>query len=259
MRLEGKIGMVVGAGRGIGRAAAVEAAREGADMVLVSRSPAELESTANRVRESGRRALAVAADIGNPSDVDEMFIRFSSEFGRLDFLMNTAAILGPLRSLLNTRSSEFDSTIRVNLCGAFTISRRAAEFMIDRQDGSILHLTSGLSRFVMPCFGAYGVSKAGLEHMVRFLAAELKEHGIRVNALDPGSVDTPMQEEVRTKGAECLGRETLEIFLEMKKKDLLRKPEEVASCMVALVSDGASRVTGHIGTLAYFKELGVQF
>jgi NAD(P)-dependent dehydrogenase (short-subunit alcohol dehydrogenase family) len=259
MKLDGKIGLVIGAGRGIGRAAAIALAREGADLALAARSVDEVRSAAEEASRNGTRALAVRADIARPKEVDELFIRFSSEFGRLDFLVHAAAVLGPLKPLARVRSREFEETVQTNLIGAFYASRRATEFMVEKREGAILHLTSGLSNIVMPCFGAYGISKAGLDHLVRYLAAELKESNVRVNALDPGSVDTPMQEEVRSHGAECMEPEAHDIFVKMKEQNLLRDPEEVAHCIVALVSDGASHLTGHIGTLQYYRDLGVSF
>jgi 7-alpha-hydroxysteroid dehydrogenase len=259
MKLDGKIGLVTGAGRGIGRAAAVALAREGAELALAARSVDAIQSAAREAGRHGRRAVAVRADIARTEDVDELFVRFSSEFGRLDFLVHAAAVLGPLRPLARVPGREFDQTIQTNLVGAFLVSKRSAELMVAKKEGAILHLTSGLAGIVMPCFGPYAVSKAGLDHLVRYLAAELEGSNVRVNALDPGSVDTAMQEEVRRLGGKCMQPEAHEIFGRMKEQSLLRAPEEVARCIVALVSDGASGLTGHVGTLQYYRDLGVSF
>ncbi len=247
-QLADQVAMITGAGRGLGRAAAIAMSREGAAVVLCSRTPSELDETAERIRQTGGRAASVRADISVAKDVQRVTASALRAFGRIDILMNNAAVIGPIKPLWKLRPSEWEELFRINLNGPYLAVRSVVPAMKEQGRGKIINVTSGLAEMVLPRFGAYAVSKAALNQLTRVLAEELRDHGIQVNGLDPGVMDTAMQDAVRGAGPELLGADLYREFVRMKDQGRLKPPEQVARLAVFLASSATDRITGEIGT-----------
>lgn len=258
MSLRDKVAIITGAGRGLGRAAALAMAAEGASVVILSRTFSEIRQTAAAITEGGGRALAVKADASKPADVAAVVRKALSRFGRVDILMNNAAVVGPVRPLHEVSLREWDRTMDINLRAAVLFCRTVVPVMIKQGGGKIINVTSGLGRMAVPRFGAYSVAKAGLDHVTRILAEELMGYNIQVNGLDPGIMDTAMQDEVRGLGPRALGEEVYREFVSMKESGGLKQPRQAARLAVFLASGESDGVTGEIGTEGHFRQFGYQ-
>jgi 3-oxoacyl-[acyl-carrier protein] reductase len=253
MRLKGKTAIITGGGRGLGRASAAAMAREGASVVILSRTPAELRETQKAI---GGTALPVKADVSKPGDIGRAVKRALSAFGRIDILMNNAAIVGPVKPLHRVDKAEWDEVFGINLRGVYLFSRAVIPHMMKGRAGKIINVTSGLGEMVMPPFGAYSLTKGGVNHLTQIMAEELKEHDIQVNCLDPGVMDTRMQEEIRGLGPGVLGKETYKEFMDLKEQGYLDPPEKAAELAVFLASGESDSITGMNGTEDYYVQLG---
>lgn len=194
MEISGTATLITGASRGLGEALAVELARQGARLVLVSRRLAGLEPVVRRIREGGGEAHALAADIGEKGDIYPLSGAAAALVGPIDLLIHNASELGPtpLRLLLDTECEDFERVLNVNLLGPFRLSRVIAGSMALRERGTIVHVSSDASVNAYSNWGAYSVSKAALDHLSRLWAAELGERGVRSFSVDPGEMDTEM-------------------------------------------------------------------
>jgi NAD(P)-dependent dehydrogenase (short-subunit alcohol dehydrogenase family) len=197
MRIDGAAALVTGGGRGLGAALGRALAREGARVVLVARGAMELEVVAGQIRAAGGEAHALAGDVGDPRAAAALSGAAAALVGPLDLLVHGASTLGPvpLRLLLDTEAAEFERTLGVNLVGPFRLTRAVAGAMVLRGRGLVLHVTSDASIAAYPRWGAYGVSKAGFDHLARIWAAELEGTGVRFLSVDPGEMDTRMHAE----------------------------------------------------------------
>jgi NAD(P)-dependent dehydrogenase (short-subunit alcohol dehydrogenase family) len=256
MILDGKVAIVTGAGRGLGGASAIAMTREGASLVILSRTPAELRETAGRIKDLGGRVLSLRADVSKPKEVETVVRQTLSRFKKIDILMNNAAIIGPLKPTFKIKEREWDQTLDINLKGIYLFSKAVIPHMIKQRRGKIINVISGLGEIVMPPFGPYSVAKAGLIHLTKFMAEELKDYDIQVNGLDPGIMDTGMQEEIRTAGPEVLGVELYKQVLGWKERGELKAPEKVARLAVFLASAASDSFTGESGTETYYRKWG---
>ncbi len=256
MKLAGRVAIVTGSGRGLGKAVALEMAKEGADVVILSRSYDEVKAVAERVKGMGRRVISERVDVSFEKDVRIIVERATSEFGHIDILVNNAAIVGPVTELFHLGENDWDCVMDINLKGVFLFSKNVIPVMIKNKRGKIINITSGLGNIVMPRFGVYSVSKAAVSHLTRIMAEELKNYNIQVNAVDPGVMDTSMQEQLRNLGPDVLGDELHTKFVELKEKGLLKSPERIAKLLVFLSSDDSDGITGHIGGEAYYRAFG---
>ena len=189
--LEGKVALVTGASQGLGRALALAYAKEGANLVISSRSADSLETVAEEARGSGVEVLAVPADLSHSEDVQKLVDAAVERFGKIDVLVNNAGLLGPRVRIEEYPEDEWRSVLDANLTGPFLVSKAAIPHM--REGASVINVTSGVSIEGRPEWGAYSVSKFGLEGLTQILAAELKAHGIRANSVDPGGMRTAMR------------------------------------------------------------------
>jgi NAD(P)-dependent dehydrogenase (short-subunit alcohol dehydrogenase family) len=189
---EGRVVMITGAGRGIGRAAALAFAREGASLALCARST-EVEETARAAEKLGAPVLARRLDVADEAAVKAFVAETTRRFGRLDALINNAAALGPRGPLLALSAQDWRAVLETNLTGAFLVLRAAAEAMRASRSGSIVNVSSGAGRRGRADGGAYAPSKFGLEGLTQVAADEFKAFGVRVNALNPRPTRTAMR------------------------------------------------------------------
>ena len=194
MPLEGKVALVTGASRGLGRAIALAFAGEGAALALCARREEALQQVAGEVRRLGRRVLAVPADVRSPRDLERLVALTLERFGRVDILVNNASELGPtpLPYLADYPTAAFDDVLQVNVVAPFRLTQALIGGMLLRDQGVIINVTSDAAITGYPGWGAYAVSKAAIEGLTRTWAAELAHTGIRIHAVDPGDMDTDM-------------------------------------------------------------------
>ena len=189
--LEGKVALITGASQGLGKALALAYAKEGAKLAINARSENSIRPVADEVESAGAEVLAIAADVAKSADVERFVNECVERFGGIDVLINNAGILGPRVAIEEYPEAEWRRVIDANLTGPFLVSKAAIPHM--REGGSIINVVSGVSIEGRAEWGAYSVSKFGLEGLNQILAAELKERGIRVNAVDPGGMRTDMR------------------------------------------------------------------
>ena len=194
--LQGKVALITGASRGLGRALALDFAREGADLVINSRAGSrhELEVLRREVAALGVEVLAVVADVSDRGDVERLAAAAMERFGRVDVLVNNASALGPtpMPYLSDYPVEEFEAVLRTNVTGPFLLTRALLGQMVTRGSGSIVNVSSDAGVVGYPAWGAYGVSKAAVDQLTRTWAAELEGTGVRANSVDPGNMNTAM-------------------------------------------------------------------
>jgi 3-oxoacyl-[acyl-carrier protein] reductase len=189
--LEQKVALVTGASRGIGRAVAAALAQAGADLVLCSTKDGGCDAAVREAQAQGRRAVAFAADVASPADCDRLVRAAEEAFGRVDLLVNNAAVVGRA-PVFETSDADFDRVLAVNLHGPFYLCRRVLPGMRERRFGRIVNVSSISATLGTPRLSAYCASKWGLSGLTQALAEELKGTGVSVMAVLPGSVDTDM-------------------------------------------------------------------
>jgi NAD(P)-dependent dehydrogenase (short-subunit alcohol dehydrogenase family) len=241
-RVHGKVALVTGAGTGIGRAVAVRLAEEGAQVIVTSRSPGHVEETCAEVEATaGRRPPGLVLDVTDSAQVGAVVADVAARFGQIDVVSHNAGIElvhGP--SVTETTDGEWDAVQRVNVTGAFYVSRAAIPHM--PPGGSIVHMASINSFVAWENDAAYTTSKGALLQLTRATALEVAKKGIRVNAVCPGVIDTPLTDSFleRTDDPDAL-RAEYEAVAPMGRMGTAR---EVANCVLFLASDEASFVTG---------------
>jgi 3-oxoacyl-[acyl-carrier protein] reductase len=236
-RLAGKTALITGGNTGIGRAVALAFADEGADVAVcyVARE-AEALSLVEEIRAKGRRALAMRTDITQETDVLAMFASLKTQIGRLDILVNNAGIQRP-QPIIDMSVDDWDRMMTVHLRGAFLCSREAAKSMLPQHSGRIINLCSQLGYIGRENYTAYSAAKGGMIAFTRALAKEMAPHGILVNGVAPGLVDTgfdPLPEDVKAAHAASLP---------MKR---LGQPEDMTSAFVFLASDEGRYYCGQL-------------
>jgi NAD(P)-dependent dehydrogenase (short-subunit alcohol dehydrogenase family) len=189
--LEDKVALITGASQGLGRALALAYAKEGASVVVNSRSEESIRPVAEEAESLGAEVLAVAADVSRSADVERLVGTAAERFGGLDVLVNNAGVLGPRVAIEEYPEDEWRRVIDANLTGSFLVSKAAIPHL--REGGSIINVVSGVSIEGRAEWGAYSVSKFGLEGLSQILAAELADRGVRSNAVDPGGMRTSMR------------------------------------------------------------------
>jgi len=256
MKLHGKVAIITGAGRELGKAIALAMAAEGARLSVMSRTHGELEEVAETIQDLGGECLIFAGDVSVEDQVSRMVQESRDHFHKVDILVNNAAVVGPARFLGDADPSEWNRTLDINLTGAYRCARQVLPHMVRRGCGKIINIASGLGQMPFSRFCAYAVSKAGIIQLTRSLSEELKPHNIQVNAIDPGVMDTAMQEQIRSMGPEPLGDELHRHFVAYKEQQGLRDPGAVAPLAVFLASADADHLTGHFAGLEDYKDLG---
>lgn len=240
IKLTGRIAIVTGAARGIGRAIALELAKAGANLSIADVQNAE--KTIAKIESLGRQALFTKTDVSKSEQVERIKQVTLNQFGRIDFLINNAGVFSPSRLIQDTSESGWDEVMSINLKGIFLCCKAVIPQMINQRYGKIVNIGSSLSSrgsvFNVGAGGpSYCASKAGVQNLTRMLSFELAPHGINVNAIAPGIIDTPMfsEKDVRRLRAK---------YLEHIPLGRLGKPEDIAPVVAFLVSDAARYITG---------------
>jgi 7-alpha-hydroxysteroid dehydrogenase len=236
-RLDGRVALVTGAGRGIGRASALALAEAGADVVVAARTTADVEAVAEQVRAMGRSAEAVSFDVMELDRLGELVAVATDRLGGLDVLVNNAGGSFP-RPLLETSVASFERAFRFNVTTALELTKQAVPAMLARGGGSVVNISSAIGRMADRGFAAYGTGKGALTHLTRLMAADLAPH-IRVNGIAVGSVATDALATVLTDDL----RETMESNTPLRR---LGEPEDIAAGVVYLSSPAGSYLTGKL-------------
>lgn len=243
-RLEGKGALITGGGSGMGRATALLFAREGARVAVVGRRPGPLEETVRMVLEAGGSALAIPADLAGPGGAEKAVRRAEEEFGELRVLFNNHGTFEP-GSVLTTAPESWDRVLSNNLKAVYLTCRAAVPGM-RRAGGSIINTASTLGIVAMRDAVAYCAAKGGLVQLTRAMALDHARDRIRVNAICPGVVDTPLWQARRDREGRPLDRKKFEDLHPLRR---LGSPEDVAALALYLASDESAWMTGSILTL----------
>ena len=250
MKLSGKVALVTGGARGLGRASALAMAREGASIVVVDLLADIAEESAEEIRGTGVDALAIFADISNPDSIDEAFVKTQEHFGRLDILINNAGV-APNRLVMDQALLEWEQVLRTNLTGTFLCSKAAVPMMERVGGGAIVNIASISGQRGATGRGAYGVSKAGIIQLTKIMAVEFADKKIRVNAVAPGPVKTAITNHSPGTVAGYMSRIPMRQYA---------SPEAVGSATLFLACDDSTFTTGHILNVdGGFEAAGLMF
>ena len=192
-RLKNKVALITGASRGIGAAVAKRFAQEGAQLILLARSSADLEAVDDEVQKYGPPAVLVPFDLMDLLRIDDLAKSVAERFGRLDILIGNAAMLGGLTPMTHTLPSTWHEVMTVNLHANWHLLRALEPLLVKAQDARLVFVTSGITTHPTPYWGAYSVSKSALEMMVKTYAAEVKHTEFKVNLVNPGTTRTDMR------------------------------------------------------------------
>jgi NAD(P)-dependent dehydrogenase (short-subunit alcohol dehydrogenase family) len=246
MRLHGKSAIITGAGRGIGKATALKFAQEGADVLVPDLDLAASEETARAIRALGREGISLQMDVTRMADIQRMVETALRDFGQIDILVNNAGIT-LVRDPLQLSEADWDRTLNLNLKAVFFCSQAVAREMVKRRSGVILNAASISGRTGRPMMVDYCASKFGVIGITQGLAMALAKHGIRVNAVAPGIVDTDMWVGIDREWSALEGKPTGTIKqgrVATIPLGRIETPEDVANLYTFLASDEAAYVTG---------------
>lgn len=237
--LPGKVAMVTGGRRGIGKAIALALAEAGADIAICDRvvDDSELKTVAEEVKRLGRRSLVVQADITSKADVDSLVQRVTSEFGAIDILVNNAA-MNIRAPLLELREDGWDKVINTDLKGYYLCSQAVGKQMVSQKRGSIINMASTAAIKAAPEMGAYCIAKAGVVMLTKVLAVELGQYNIRVNAVAPYIVKTKFSQPLWSE-PEALKQIESEIPV-----GRLAETDDIVGAVLFLAADASSYITG---------------
>lgn len=237
--LEGKAALVTGGASGIGRATALAFAREGARVLVADTAEVEGEQVAAAIREAGGTACFLKVDVTREADVEAMVKRAVSEFGRLDCAVNNAGVTGGGGAIPDLSLEQWSRTLAINLTGVFLCLKHELLVMRGQKSGAIVNMSSGAGVIAVPGLAAYCASKHGVLGLTKTAAVENARGGVRVNAILPGSTDTPMLEKAMSSDPKLR-----KIIESSSPAGRLGLPHEIAEAAVWLCSDRASFVSG---------------
>jgi len=240
MDLKDKVAIITGARRGMGKSHALKLARAGAKVVVSDISEEECEIVVEEIKKKGGEAIAVKCDVTKKADVDNMMKAAVDKWGKIDILVNNAGIC-QFKSFLELTEEEWDRTLDINLKGQFLCAQAAAKEMVKQKSGAIVNIASVVMGQIgkgMAGLAHYSASKGGIAALTKTLALELAPYNIRVNAISPGAIDTPMA--ASTKDDPKILEQTLAIIPMHR----MGKAEEVSNLVLFLVSDTSSYITG---------------
>ncbi|PIZ89014.1 MAG: hypothetical protein COX90_01435 [Candidatus Nealsonbacteria bacterium CG_4_10_14_0_2_um_filter_38_17] len=240
--LSGKVAIITGARRGMGRAHALTLAKAGARVIVSDISQEDCEKVVKEIKKAGGEALAIKCDVSKKEEVDEMVAKTIKKYGKLDILVNNAGIV-EFKPFVDLTEADWDKTLNINLKGYFLCAQAAAKEMIKQKSGVIVNIASvamGQVGIGFPYIVHYCASKGGIIAMSEALSLELAPYNIRVNAIAPGAFDTPMAASVKTDP------KTLESTLAQIPMRRMGDPQEVANLVLFLASEESSYMTGSV-------------
>lgn len=233
MKLKDKVALITGGGRGIGKAIALAYAREGARLALCARTASEIEETTREIQSLRGECRSWVCDVSLEEPVRELIRETEKSYGRIDILVNNAGVMTQPVPIAELEVKKWDYTIAVNLRGSFLVTKAVLPLMMRQNSGSIINLSSTIGRGAYADFGAYAVSKWGIEGFTQTLAAEVRAYNIRVNSVEPGVVATKL---TGYRGS---------------------KPESVTEVFVFLASDESKGITGRmLSSSGWKREIG---
>ncbi|MCF6178422.1 MAG: 3-oxoacyl-[acyl-carrier-protein] reductase [Geopsychrobacter sp.] len=235
--LQGKIAIVTGASRGIGRSIAIQMAKNGADLVVCARSEAPLKELVVEIEALGGRALAVVVDVLSPADISQLISAAVETFGRIDILVNNAGITRD-GLLLRMKDADWDAVLDTNLKSAFLLTRAVAKIMSKQRYGRIVNISSVVGEMGNPGQVNYSASKAGLIGLTKSVARELAKRNVTANAISPGFIETDMTDKLGEKA-----RTELAAQIPLGR---LGQAEDIAHAVIYLASDRAAYITGQV-------------
>ena len=240
--LEGRSAVITGAGRGIGRAIAIELAHHGVHVALVARSQGELVETAAQVRELGASAAVVPADLGDTTAIGDVVRRVRGELGTIDIVVNNAAVVWPLGPSIEVEPDQWAASIAINVSAVASMTFAFLPAMLDQSWGRVVNVSSGVVGRPASMIGgnAYVTGKAAVEAHTLNLAAETASSGVTVNVFRPGAVDTAMQTWIREQDPVRIGAELHERFERMHSDGALLTPQQSAASLVARLATDAT-------------------
>ena len=257
-RVDGKVAIVTGAGRGIGKATALVLAEAGADVTVVARTREQVEETAEKIRKLGRQALAIPADVSQEEQVKKVVEQTISQFGKIDILVNNAgmAVRKPITLLPGEKMSvwggtkdeahtleEWQRVMDVNLTSAFLFAQAVGPYMMKQRKGKVINTSSTCADEGLPGISSYSASKAGLSNFTRCLASEWGPYNINVNAVAPGMIVTEMT------AHHFKDPKNTEVFLGRIPLGRLGQPRDVALLVLFLAAEASSYLTGQTFTI----------
>lgn len=243
--LENKVALVTGASSGIGRAAALLFAREGAKVILANRRSEDGDETARMVRKAGGEALFVKTDVAERADIEALIRKAVDTYGRLDCAFNNAGIEGESANTIECTEENFDEIIRINLKGVWLCMKYEIQQMLKQGGGVIVNNASIVGMIALPTYPAYCASKGGVIQLTRTAAVEYARSGIRVNAVCPGGVSTAMTDRIFAAWGIPEPQKQAEMIDRLVPMNRMGVPEEIAQAVAWMCSDAASYVTGH--------------
>ena len=256
-RLAGKVAVVTGATRGIGRGIALTLAREGADVVVAGRTvedkshmPGTIYSVADEVRSLGRRALPVQVDVSNEEQVKDMVKKTIDEFGKIDILVNNAGIVVNVKPLWEVAKEEWDQIVAVDFTGTFLCCKYVVPHMIEQKSGKIINMGSIQGRQGLRGQAPYGACKAAIHNFTLALAKDVAEYNINVNAVGPGAVKSYLMEALWGISWSDLGIEKDRAFEQLYETySLFHRevtPEDIGNAVMFLASEEARNINGSV-------------
>jgi NAD(P)-dependent dehydrogenase (short-subunit alcohol dehydrogenase family) len=237
--LSGKVALVTGGSRGIGKAIAVGLAKFGADVAVTSRKLPDLEEVAAEIKGLGRRSIAMATHVGRIDEINNLVPKVKDELGRIDILVNNAGTNPTMDSAINIEERAWDSIMNLNLKGLFFLSQAVAKLMQEQGGGKIINVASvaGITPDILP---VYSISKAGVIMATKVMAQQWAQYNIRVNAIAPGLVKTRFSEALWSNP------DIAQAVMVRTPLQSIAEPDEMVGATIFLASDASSYVTGHV-------------
>lgn len=237
---EGKVVLVTGASRGIGKALAMTFADAGADLAIASRKLPDLQAVGDQIRTMGRKCLEVPAHTRKPEDLANLVDKTMEFYGKIDVLINNAATNPAMGPIVDTDDSVFDHIMETNLKGYFVLSKLVGKIMRDQKSGNIINISSAGGVSPAAGLGPYCISKAAINMLTKAMALELGPYNVRVNAIAPRIVKTDFSKALWTN------EKLMDLEFKMTPLKVVATPDEIAQTALYLASSAASYMTGHV-------------
>jgi dehydrogenase/reductase SDR family protein 4 len=237
--LSGKVALVTGGSRGIGKSIAIGLAKFGADVAVTSRKLPDLEEVASEIKGLGQRSMAVATHVGRMDEIKNLIPKVKEELGRIDILVNNAGTNPTMDPAINIEERAWDSIMNLNLKGLFFLSQAVARLMKEQGGGKIINVASvaGITPDILP---VYSISKAGVIMTTKVMAQQWAQYNIRVNAIAPGLTKTRFSEALWSNP------DIAQVVMTRTPLQRVAEPDEMVGAVIFLASDASSYVTGHV-------------